>query len=486
MPRSVVLLALFLLMSATIFNIVHTERQHGRYLAESPTPASIEIATLSSHQPSPTPTSIPTPDTSPTPDASPESEYQIKGVRYWLHPDRARVVFDLEVTDTFSLKPPTYELEDSDEELLVSFPFNAIATMLEPADEVVERVVVPASPGSSTEARIVLNSPVAVHSFHLENPQRVVFDLYPKPTPPRVEPKPTAEANDDTQGQVHPGEWQTLEQELRDRIAIYEAEVGNRIGLAITNLQTKETISINGDERFIPGCAIKLFVWLSILADVQQGKYSLETSIAADSCWYVGGGEWWCGHNRKTIGQYVRDALSVSCNTANSILTRQTGIETVNRRMQEWGMKQSIYSHWYDLEWFKGDHTAYLVYSKAELENYLVPEEVNTVLGKLYQGELFPPEFTQVAIERLTHSSSYLHHNDVIPARLPYNVTVAHKYGFIPPNRFADIGIVITEGFAFAISFFSNGTSSYQAYYDTHDFGAELSRMVFDYFEEKR
>ncbi len=479
MSRIVSLSTLFSLVAILTLNAMQVDRARSQYAAVSPLPSSIAISTLTSHDPAPTPT----PNAAPLPDTPGQGDYRIIGVRYWLHPDRARVVFDLEPASEILEQPPAYQLEELDKELFISFPFGGAATVLEPGDQVVGRVALTGAPSSGAVARIELNRPVVVRSFHLVSPQRLVFDLHPQPIP--SDPQPRASPPAQEKPLTGSAAWQRLEQELRNLVARSESSAGNRIGLAVTDLQTGETISINGSERFIPGCAIKLFVWLSVLADVQQAKYSLDTSVGADSCWYVGGGEWWCGYNRKTIGQYVWDALSVSCNTANSILTRQTGIETVNDRMHEWGMKNSIYSHWYDLGWFKGNRTAYLVYSEAEAENYLVPDEAAGTLARLYRGEIFPAEVTELALERLTHSSSYLGHNNVIPAKLPPTAVVSHKYGFIPPSFFADIGIVRTKDFAFAMTFFSSGTSTYSAYYDMHTLGADLARMVFDHLDDK-
>src|SRR4030042_2906277 len=108
MSRFVALLTLFSLVGLLTLNTMDVERVRWRYLASSPMPASIEITTLASHEPASSHTTIPTSDTSPTPDASPEGDYQLIGVRYWLHPARARVVFDLEPLREGSPEPPAY------------------------------------------------------------------------------------------------------------------------------------------------------------------------------------------------------------------------------------------------------------------------------------------------------------------------------------------------------------------------------------------
>lgn len=239
-----------------------------------------------------------------------------------------------------------------------------------------------------------------------------------------------------------------LKRKLEEKISSFPGDVG----LAVTDLQTGETISIDGDKKYQPGSVIKIFTWLSVLKDIEEGEYALDE-----------------------VEEQVDAMLYWSDNPANTTLTEKTGIETINERMRKWGMERSVYSGWEDVH-----------YSKAERWNYLVPEEVNLVLTKLYGNELFSEEYTDLAIEKLTHSVSYECCNYMIPKYLPKDgsVVIANKFGWYPEVLHADAGIVMMKRgareIAYIISFFCNSSRP-----DGGELGAELSKMVFDHFDRE-
>lgn len=238
-----------------------------------------------------------------------------------------------------------------------------------------------------------------------------------------------------------------LKPELEEKINSFPGAVG----LAVTDLQTGETISINGDKKYQPGSVIKVFTWLSIVKDIEEGRYTLDE-----------------------IEEQVHAMLRWSDNPAHAVLTQKTGIETINERMKKWGMERSIYSGW-------GED---IRYSRAERWNYLVAEEINRVLAKLYNNELFSREYTDLAIEELTHSVSYECCNYMIPKHLPKDgsVVIANKFGWYPEVLYADAGIVMMkregEEIAYIISYLCNSSHP-----GGGELGAELSKMVFDHFD---
>ncbi len=248
-----------------------------------------------------------------------------------------------------------------------------------------------------------------------------------------------------------------MKRQLEEKISSFPGDVG----LVVTDLQTGEIISINGDKKYEPGSVIKIFTWLSVVKDIEEGKYML--------------GE---------VEEEVNAMLYWSDNDANKTLTEKTGIETINERMKQWGMERSVYSGWNGIR-----------YSKAEKWNYLVPEEVSLVLTKLYRNELFSKEYTDLAIEKLTHSVEWC--NYIISKHLPKDgsVAIANKVGWVPEILEADAGIVMMrrEGgeIAYVISFFCNSAPSDEGEVGAEfnraagELGAELSKMVFGYFDKE-
>jgi hypothetical protein len=109
------------------------------------------------------------------------------------------------------------------------------------------------------------------------------------------------------------------------------------------------------------------------------------------------------------------------------------------------------------------------------------------ILAKLYREELFSPEWTAYAIDRLLDIKPGL--NYVLPLFLPPGVRVAHKIGYFQGSNgwvYNDVGIVMMgqgeEQTAYVISYLSQGMpSEYAAYI----FGAQLSKIVYDWLDQR-
>ncbi len=250
-----------------------------------------------------------------------------------------------------------------------------------------------------------------------------------------------------------------LEQDVAAEIVAYPGEVA----LAVTDLQTGESFAIDGDRPQAGACTINLFLLYSVVADLERGLYPI---------WEV---DW-----------IVNAAVGASDPRWAKVLVEKTGDESIaqgvakiNQLMQEIGAVDSLYDH--APEYFG-------LYSLSGQDNYVSANDLNIALSKLYHGELFGPEFTAYALEKLLNVRPQL--NNMLPAMLPANrVRVAHKVGFINHSGYSvrnDAGIVFVERgvqeIAYVISFLSQHNENYFA---AASFGARLSRIVFDHFDTK-
>ena len=140
-------------------------------LTALPTPtASPELSATPSHPSTATP-ERPRPD---------EYGYVIQRVRYGLHPDKVRVVVDLEVRGLGPAEEPKYDVETTEDELIVRFDFGGSTVSLAPDHPVVELISLSVSEESKAIMHVQLNSPVRLDHFVLDDPKRIVFDLYPQ------------------------------------------------------------------------------------------------------------------------------------------------------------------------------------------------------------------------------------------------------------------------------------------------------------------
>jgi hypothetical protein len=105
--------------------------------------------------------------------------------------------------------------------------------------------------------------------------------------------------------------------------AIEDYWVPGDYAVAVTDLQTGETVSVNGDQSQLSGCVANLFVLFQAVRDVEAGRYSLDEvddlvyattwSSNATTAWelygIVGGGDTAAGVRR--VNSLIHDDLSL-------------------------------------------------------------------------------------------------------------------------------------------------------------------------------
>ncbi len=248
-----------------------------------------------------------------------------------------------------------------------------------------------------------------------------------------------------------------LRDALAAEIADYQALVGSiEVAIAVTDLQTGQTISVNGNNLQRTGCTINMYALFAAVDQFQSGAAS-PSSVAYDIKVGIG------GSYPPEVKRFLQTIFG----------DHEVGVVRARELMAAWGLRSSLF-----------DHVPY--YGDGTQSNYLTALETNLTLVKLFRGELFDPEWTAYTLERLRDIKWGL--NYILPGRLPYAATVAHKIGYYWEydgwvNN--DVGIVTFTGGdgqekAYAISYLSQ-----KAYteYTGYSFGATLSRIVWDWFE---
>ena len=251
-----------------------------------------------------------------------------------------------------------------------------------------------------------------------------------------------------------------LKAELEQRIADYSASVGGiDVAVAVTDIQTGQTISVGGNTLHKTGCTINMFALFAAVDRFQAGLAS------PDGLWYP--------INKGIGGSYppeVKHFLDVIYGSYTQ------GVDRAREMMAEWGMQASVF-----------DHVPY--YGGAEPPpNILTALELNDILNRLYHAQLFSPEWTGYTVQVLTDIAPYVQY--ILPKYLPSGASVAHKIGYYWDydgwvNN--DAGIVTFTGSdgqkkAYIISYLSQGARSE---YTGYSFGATLSRVVWDHITPK-
>jgi hypothetical protein len=292
----------------------------------------------------------------------------------------------------------------------------------------------------------------------------------PPPTPDTdATPVPGGDQASEDAGNYPPGvipenvdvdpKFLALRDALAKEIDAYSAEVGGiDVAIAVSDLQTGETISVDGNELHKTGCTINMFALFAAVDQFQAGNASPD---------------WVAGNIASGIGGSYPPQVKQFLQTLYG--SHEVGVQRAREMMTDWGMEASLF-----------DHVPY--YGDGTQPNLLTALETNDVLTKLYKGKLFNAEWTAYTLGRLRDIAGYL--NYILPRQLPASATVAHKIGYYWDGDGwvnNDAGIVTFTGGdgkpkVYVISYLSQKA---RTEFIGYSFGAILSRVAWDYFAEK-
>lgn len=244
--------------------------------------------------------------------------------------------------------------------------------------------------------------------------------------------------------------------------AVERYPVPGRYAIAVTDLETGETASVNGDRPQLSGCSINYFVLLQVVVDLQDGKYGLALvdDLFRETTWssnattalelyrVVGEGDALAGVAR--VDELIRERLGL----VNTVLNHPPAFaSSINLR--------------------GGD-------------NWLSANDANAALAALWRGDGLAPEWRTYLLDRLATVEPGLNYLTGSVA----DAVVHHKNGFFwYPGGYVDndIGIVrlaAGEGErVFAISFFSEEV---RMRYGDVSLARELIQLAVSHFEDLR
>lgn len=248
--------------------------------------------------------------------------------------------------------------------------------------------------------------------------------------------------------------------ELQAKLAaeIASASTPGDFAVAITDLQTGETIHVNGERSQRAACTMNLFAIIITLRDVQGGLYPLADVEATI---------------RRTI--YASDAV-----TGRALYEKAGGGDVVAgvARVRELqrdviGMDSTSLDH---PPAFPGESLG------VSADNLITALDANRALAMLYRAELLNVELTAWLLDAMTGVKPGLNY---LTAALPREATVSHKNGFVPLwDGYVDNDVAIVRfgpglRYAYAISFFSQAVP---VQYADIPLAQALVRMTWEHF----
>lgn len=243
--------------------------------------------------------------------------------------------------------------------------------------------------------------------------------------------------------------------------ASLEAEIvasGFEAAVAVTDLQTGETISVNGNRPQLAGCVVNLLAIMQSIIDVQNGQYPESRVGQLISATIY-------GSNPVT----ARDILLISGNGDIPAAQRK-----INGLIQQLGLTTTFYDH---------PPAYWPSYSLEGRSNLTTAVDMNLALAGIWNASVMSPEWRDYLLAKMTEVKPGL--NYLIPAGVT-DGTVSHKNGFLAvfggwvDN---DTGIVTFQRggqtYAYAITFL---TQSVSTKYADIPLGQTISSLVWQHF----
>ncbi len=266
---------------------------------------------------------------------------------------------------------------------------------------------------------------------------------------------------------------------LKEDITRELANAEGDFAIAFKDLSTGETLLINEKEVFHAASTMKTPVMIEIFKQAARGKISLSDSIViknefksiVDSSLYslnpdddselelynqLG--------SKKTLADLVYDMIIVSSNLATNIVIEYADAKKVTQTMHELGAPY--------IQVLRGveDQKAY----DSGLSNTTTAYDLMVIFEKLANGEAVNQEADKQMIEILLNQ----HFNEIIPAKLPKVVKVAHKTGSITGVQH-DSGIVmLQDGRKYVLVTLSKNLKDIDAGVETM---ANISAQIYQY-----
>lgn len=281
----------------------------------------------------------------------------------------------------------------------------------------------------------------------------------PTPTPAvTATPEPTPEATPEPTSEPTPpppalsADFVALQASMQ--LAVDQYWVPGDYAVAVTDLQTGETVSVNGQRQQLAGCIPNLFVLFQVARDIEAGKYPAEQVewLVSTTTWQSDATAAW------RLYGVVGDGDVVS------------GVQRVN----------SLVHDVLQLEEVILDHPPGFQDSIGiDPNNWVTAEVSNRALAALWHGEVVGPEGRAYLLDHLATVKPGLNY---LTAAVPEGV-VSHKNGFLEADTgFVDndAGIIrLTRGgieYAYAMTFLSQEV---QTKYADIPLGQQLGSLAY-------
>lgn len=258
-------------------------------------------------------------------------------------------------------------------------------------------------------------------------------------------------------------------------------ETQGDFAVAFKDLTTNEEILIRADESFHAASTMKTPVMMEVFKQASLGKFSLGDTIIIKNKFksIVDGSEYSLTpeedsevdlYNQpgtyKTIYDLMYDMIIVSSNLATNIIIELVDPKMITQSMHELGAKNILVLRGVE------DLKAY----ELGLNNTTTAKDLMLIYESLATESFASKEDTNKMISILSNQKF----NDIIPARLPENLKIAHKTGSITGVQH-DSGIIfLPDNRMYVLVLLSRNVLDMDA---ARDMMATVSELIYKYQE---
>ena len=281
--------------------------------------------------------------------------------------------------------------------------------------------------------------------------------------------------------QAQPHTISELEQSIRTALDTINGD----FAVAFRTLNApEETLLINKHQMFHAASTMKTPVMIELYRQAKGGRFDLDDSIRVENEFQsiVDGStysltpeddsyEKLYDHigEKRSIRTLMREMITASSNLATNILIEMVGAERTTQTMRRYGADRIQVRRGVE------DMKAY----DRGLNNRTSAHDLMVIFEQLARGEAVSEEASQEMIQILKEQE----YNDMIPARLPDSVEVAHKTGWITGLHHDSGVLFVPGGPTYVLVLLSQNLEDEDAGVTAF---ARISRLVFDSMTQKR
>lgn len=214
------------------------------------------------------------------------------------------------------------------------------------------------------------------------------------------------------------------ENELRDRLEQIARTAQGRVGVTATVLETEQSVTLNGEQRFPMQSVYKFPIGMAVLAQVEKGKLKLAQRVRVEKSDFVSQRQ----HSpirdenpqgvELSLAELLKYMVSQSDGTACDVLLRIAGgASVVTQYLRELGINDIVVAN---TEKEIGQDKA------VQYRNFATPDATVVLLRALHQGRGLSESNQALLLRLMTQTPTG---RKRIKGMLPDGTVVAHKTG---------------------------------------------------------